>query len=124
MPLDGNELGPDVTPFEAGLGRVVKFDKPGEFVGREALAARASSGPVKHLVGLTIQSRRIARHGYPVLADGHGPVGARGSGGSPPEAEWGVVPPGRHIHRHERRPVSHPRRADRHGVPGTRCRRG
>jgi aminomethyltransferase len=71
MPLYGNELGPDVTPFEAGLGRVVKFDKPGEFVGRDALAARASSGPVKRLAGLTIDSRRIARHGYPVLADGH-----------------------------------------------------
>jgi glycine cleavage system T protein (aminomethyltransferase) len=70
MPLYGNELGPDVTPFEAGLGRVVKFDKPGEFVGREALAARAASGPLKHLVGLTISSRRIARHGYPVLVDG------------------------------------------------------
>src|SRR6266704_3341399 len=49
MPLYGNELGPDVTPFEAGLGRVVKFDKPGEFVGREALAARAASGPVRRL---------------------------------------------------------------------------
>ena len=70
MPLYGNELGPDVTPFEAGLGRVVKFDKPGEFIGREALAARASSGPSRHLAGLTIASRRIARHGYPVLADG------------------------------------------------------
>ena len=70
MPLYGNELGPDMTPFEAGLGRVVKFDKPGEFVGREALAARASAGPSRHLAGLTIASRRIARHGYPVLADG------------------------------------------------------
>jgi len=70
MPLYGNELGPDVTPFEAGLGRVVKFDKPGEFVGRQALSARASSGPRQHLAGLTIDSRRIARHGYPVLADG------------------------------------------------------
>ena len=70
MPLYGNELGPDVTPFEAGLGRVVKFDKPGDFVGREALAARAASGPRKRLAGLTIGSRRIARHGYPVLADG------------------------------------------------------
>jgi len=70
MPLYGNELGPDVTPFEAGLGRVVKFDKPGEFVGRAALAARAAAGPVKRLVGLRIDSRRIARHGYPVLADG------------------------------------------------------
>src|SRR5438270_785453 len=70
MPLYGNELGPDVTPFEAGLGRVVKFDKPGEFVGREALAARAASGPVLRLAGLTVQSRRTARHGYPVLVDG------------------------------------------------------
>jgi aminomethyltransferase len=70
MPLYGNELGPDVTPFEAGLGRVVRFDKPGEFVGREALAARASAGPSRHLAGLTIGSRRIARHGYPVLVDG------------------------------------------------------
>ncbi len=70
MPLYGNELGPDVTPFEAGLGRVVKFDKPGDFVGREALAARAASGPGRRLAGLTIQSRRIARHGYPVLGGG------------------------------------------------------
>jgi aminomethyltransferase len=83
MPLYGNELGPDVTPFEAGLGRVVKFDKPGEFVGREALAARASSGPIRRLVGLTLQSRRIARHGYPVLADGE-QVGTVTSGAPSP----------------------------------------
>jgi aminomethyltransferase len=70
MPLYGNELGPDVTPFETGLGRVVKLDKPGDFVGREALAARAAVPPARRLVGLTIQSRRVARHGYPVLADG------------------------------------------------------
>ena len=70
MPLYGNELGPDVTPFEAGLGRVVNFDKPGDFVGRSALAERASSGPGLRLVGLTMRSRRVPRHGYPVLADG------------------------------------------------------
>jgi aminomethyltransferase len=70
MPLYGNELGPDITPFEAGLGRVVKFDKPGDFVGREALTGRAASGPVKRLAGLTIESRRVARHGYPVLTGG------------------------------------------------------
>jgi aminomethyltransferase len=69
MPLYGNELGPDMTPFEAGLGRVVKFDKTGDFVGRSALAAAAEK-PARRLVGLTIQSRRVARHGYPVLADG------------------------------------------------------
>jgi aminomethyltransferase len=70
MPLYGNELGPDLTPFEAGLGRVVKFDKPGDFVGRSALQARSLAGPSRELVGLTLQSRRVARHGYPVFADG------------------------------------------------------
>ena len=37
MPLYGNELGADTTPYEAGLGRVVKLGKEGDFVGRAAL---------------------------------------------------------------------------------------
>ncbi len=78
MPLYGNELGPDVTPYEAGLGRVVKLDKPGDFVGRAALAARAARPPRTRLVGLTMASRRVPRHGYPVLADGPRPATADG----------------------------------------------
>jgi aminomethyltransferase len=75
MPLYGNELGRDVTPYEAGLGRVVRLDKPGDFVGREALAEIAASiaaggGPARELIGLIARSRRIPRHGYPVLSDG------------------------------------------------------
>ena len=68
MPLYGNELGPDVTPYEAGLGRVVRLDKPGDFVGRDALAARAAAGPRRKLIGLLVRSRRVPRHGYPVLS--------------------------------------------------------
>ena len=83
MPLYGNELGPDMTPFEAGLGRVVKFDKPGDFVGRPALLARSLAGPDRELVGLTLQSRRVARHGYPVFADGI-PAGTVTSGAPSP----------------------------------------
>jgi aminomethyltransferase len=70
MPLYGSELGPGVTPFDAGLGRVVKLDKPGTFVGRAALAARAQAAPERVLVGLVSQSRRVPRHGYTVLWDG------------------------------------------------------
>jgi aminomethyltransferase len=70
MPLYGNELTAQLTPFEAGLGRVVAFGKPGDFVGRVALAERAEAGPVQVLAGLTIGSRRVPRHGYPVLWDG------------------------------------------------------
>ncbi len=83
MPLYGNELGPDVTPFEAGLGRVVKLDKPGDFVGRAALAARADAGPARVLTGLTALSRRVPRHGYPVLWDGQ-PCGTVTSGAPSP----------------------------------------
>jgi aminomethyltransferase len=70
MPLYGNELGPDVTPFDAGLGRVVKLDKPGDFVGRAALERRATAAPRRELVGLASRSRRVPRHGYHVLWDG------------------------------------------------------
>jgi aminomethyltransferase len=66
MPLYGNELDRDTNPYEAGLGRVVKLEKPGDFVGREALARVASEGPAKRLVGLVVTGRGIARHGYPV----------------------------------------------------------
>ena len=69
MPLYGNELDRRTNPFEAGLGRVVKLDKPGDFIGREALARVATAGPAKQLVGMVITGRGIARHGYPVLDD-------------------------------------------------------
>ena len=44
MPLYGNELTAAVTPFDAGLGRVVKFDKTADFVGRAALERRRDAG--------------------------------------------------------------------------------
>jgi aminomethyltransferase len=68
MPLYGNELDRTTTPHDAGLGRVVKLDKAGDFVGRDALAARAESQPARVLVGLEGLGRRAARHGYPVKA--------------------------------------------------------
>ena len=67
MPLYGNELDRDTHPEEARLGRVVKLDKPGGFVGRDALASAAARGPRKLLVGLVLREPGIARHGYPVL---------------------------------------------------------
>ena len=68
MPLYGNELDRETNPFEAGLGRVVKLDKPDDFVGREALERVARDGPAKRLVGLVVRGRGIARHGYAVHA--------------------------------------------------------
>jgi aminomethyltransferase len=68
MPLYGNELDADTTPFDAGLGRVVKLEKSVDFVGRAALERVAAEGPRRRLVGLTVEGRGIARHGHPVHA--------------------------------------------------------
>jgi aminomethyltransferase len=83
MALYGNELGPDLTPYDAGLDRLVRLDKAGDFVGRTALAARAQAAPRRRLVGLVSESRRVPRHGYPVLWDG-APAGTVTSGAPSP----------------------------------------
>ncbi|MEE1622790.1 glycine cleavage system aminomethyltransferase GcvT [Zafaria sp. Z1313] len=70
MPLYGNELGLDTTPFEAGLGPVVSFKKEDDFVGRAALEAAKAAGPRRVLVGLKGLGRRAGRSHYPVMKDG------------------------------------------------------
>ncbi|MEU9402447.1 glycine cleavage system aminomethyltransferase GcvT [Streptomyces sp. NPDC048242] len=73
MPLYGHELTRELTPFDAGLGRVVKFGKDGDFVGRAALAEaaeRADQNPPRVLVGLIAEGRRVPRAGYAVVAGG------------------------------------------------------
>ncbi len=73
MPLYGHELTTSLTPFDAGLGRVVKFEKEGDFVGRaalEAAAERSATNPPRKLVGLVAEGRRVPRAGFPVVAAG------------------------------------------------------
>ncbi|MEU3464700.1 glycine cleavage system aminomethyltransferase GcvT [Streptomyces sp. NPDC006733] len=87
MPLYGHELTTATTPFDAGLGRVVKFDKPGDFVGRAALTAaaeRAGAQPPRKLVGLVAEGRRVPRAGYPVTAAGGTVIGEVTSGAPSP----------------------------------------
>ncbi|WP_053351929.1 glycine cleavage system aminomethyltransferase GcvT [Leucobacter musarum] len=68
MPLYGNELSREVTPFDAGLGPVVSFKKTEDFVGREALEARRDAPGERVLVGLRGDGRRAGRGGYAVLS--------------------------------------------------------
>ncbi|GAA2602622.1 glycine cleavage system aminomethyltransferase GcvT [Dactylosporangium fulvum] len=84
MPLYGHELNTTLSPFEAGLGRVVAFNKEGPFVGREALAARLESGTHRQLVGLVTDSRRAPRAGNAVLDTSGQTVGVITSGAPSP----------------------------------------
>jgi aminomethyltransferase len=84
MALYGNELTVATNPFDAGLGRVVKFDKPADFVGRAALADKRAAGGRLTLVGLVGSGRRAARHGYPVVDEDGATVGTVTSGALSP----------------------------------------
>lgn len=71
MPLYGNELSLQTSPYAAGLGPVVALTKKeGDFVGRAALEAQKEKGADRKLVGLKGQGRRAARSHYPITADG------------------------------------------------------
>jgi aminomethyltransferase len=67
--LSGQDFDPETeprTPAEAGLGFVVDLET--DFVGRAAVAAEEDVD--ERLVGIVVEERGIARHGYPVLDDG------------------------------------------------------
>jgi aminomethyltransferase len=91
MALYGNELTVETNPFEAGLGRVVKFDKAADFVGRAALESKRDAGTSATLVGLVGKGRRAARHGYPVVDEGGTEIGTVTSGALSPTLGYPIA---------------------------------
>ncbi len=69
LPLHGHELGAGITPLQAGLGWVVRFDK-GDFRGKGPLEAERDRGVDRRLRGLATEGRQIPREGHPVSRDG------------------------------------------------------
>ena len=91
LPLHGHELGPGITPLQAGLGWVVAWDKPA-FCGRAALLAERATGPGRRLRGLRTEGRQPPREGYSVLAADTGEtLGTITSGNFSPVLETGIA---------------------------------
>jgi aminomethyltransferase len=82
MALYSHELAVEINPFEAGLERIVRFEK-GDFVGAAALRAAQAAGPRRKLVGIELIDRGVLRPDYPILASG-AVVGKLTSGGPSP----------------------------------------
>lgn len=82
MPLYGHELGIDILPAQAGLGRVVALSKEGDFVGRAAVQAGPTAG-ARVLVGIAAEGKRAGRAGY-LLYSGDDEVGVITSGALSP----------------------------------------
>ncbi len=67
-----HDIGPHDTPLEAGLAFTCAWDKPGGFVGRDALLAQREAGPLKRrLVQFVLEdSRPLLYHNEPIYRDG------------------------------------------------------
>jgi aminomethyltransferase len=88
LPLHGHELGPGITPLQAGLGWVIGWDK-GDFTGRAALEEERANGPSRRLRGFVADGRQPLRDGS-LLCEGSDQVGILTSGNFSPMRERGI----------------------------------
>jgi aminomethyltransferase len=82
MALYDHEIHASITPWEAGLGWIVKMDK-GDFVGRAPLAKQKDCGVTRKLAGFEMTGRGIGRDGYEVCIDRVGAGWVTSGGPSP-----------------------------------------
>ncbi|MDJ0734739.1 MAG: glycine cleavage system aminomethyltransferase GcvT [Nostocaceae cyanobacterium] len=70
MALYGQDIDDSTTPLEAGLNWLVHLDTKGDFIARSVLEKQKAEAVERRLVGLQMQGRNIARHGYSVIYEG------------------------------------------------------
>jgi aminomethyltransferase len=66
LALYGQELSPEISPLEAGIGFAVKLNKEADFIGKTVLKEQKENGLARKIVGIEMVDRGIPRHGYPV----------------------------------------------------------
>lgn len=88
MPLYGHELSEEVDSLTAGQAWCVDLSK--DFIGCEAMRKLNESGLKRRLVGLVLDSRRIARQ-HSVVHDGETPVGKVTSGTLSPTLDKSIA---------------------------------
>jgi 4-methylaminobutanoate oxidase (formaldehyde-forming) len=77
----GLDITPETTPLEAGLGFAVRMDKPGGFIGQEALARQREEGTATRLRCIVLDDPRAVCLGNEPVRIGGTPVGRVTSGG-------------------------------------------
>jgi len=66
--LHGQDITENITPLEAGLGRLVNFQKE-DFVGKEALLKQSATGTARVRIHAKMKSEGIPRRGYKFFSD-------------------------------------------------------
>ena len=87
--LYGNDIDQTTNTLEAGLGWITKLKK-GDFVAKSVLEKVKAEGLRRKLVGIEIEEKAIARHGYAIQSNGTA-VGSVTSGTFSPSLEKGIA---------------------------------
>jgi len=64
----GHELGPDITPLEAGIGFTIDWSK--DFIGKNVLDSQRSAGLTKRIILFEVPPEPLMLHDEPILYDG------------------------------------------------------
>ena len=67
--LYGHELNESITPIEAGLSFIVKFNK--DFIGKKVLQKQKEKGAEKKLICFEMEDRAVPREHYPIFCNGY-----------------------------------------------------
>jgi aminomethyltransferase len=87
--LYGNDIDKSTTPFEAGLGFVVKLQKQ-SFIGKDALQNLKDEGPKQRRVGIIMIEPGIPRPEFPILNEKREQIGRLTSGTFSPLLKCGI----------------------------------
>ena len=89
-PLNGNDLSPERTPIEAGLGFFCDMEK-GDFIGRDTLARQKADGPTLKLTAIRyLEKGAPPRAHYPVVSAAGEVIGELASGVLSPSLMTGI----------------------------------
>jgi aminomethyltransferase len=90
FPLNGNDLSPEHTPIEAGLGFFCDLEKP-DFIGRDTLVRQKSEGPARKLAAIQYTANGPPpRAHYPVRDSAGNAIGELASGALSPSLRTGI----------------------------------
>ena len=87
--LYGNDIDENTTPYEAGLGFVVKLQK-NRFIGKDALQQQKTEGVKRKRVGIVLMEQGIPRAGFDLFNSETRKIGALTSGTFSPLLKQGV----------------------------------
>jgi aminomethyltransferase len=90
LPLNGNDLSPERTPLEAGLGFFVSLDKAADFPGKDVLVKQKANGVAEKLIAFRLTDKGPPPRPHYAVFQGETKVGEVTSGAPSPTLGYGI----------------------------------